>query len=86
MDWPANPVRQVRESASNEQIARAQGCQVEGLVLNHLQPIADLATVTFCDSFGTLELEQILAKCPFADDGVELLERYLRCFFSTLAN
>jgi dethiobiotin synthetase len=60
------------------QTARARGCQVEGVVLNHLQPIPDLATVTFRDSFGTLDPAPILAEIPFADDGVELLERYLR--------
>lgn len=60
------------------QAARARGCPVEGVVLNHLQAIPDTATVTFRESFATLDPAPILAEIPFADDGVELLERYLR--------
>ena len=60
------------------QAARNRGCEIEGVVLNHLQPTSDLATVTFRESFAKLDPVPILAEIPFADDGVDLLERTLR--------
>jgi len=60
------------------QAARARDCPVEGVVLNHLQETPDSATVTFRESFATLDPAPILAEIPFADDGIELLERYLK--------
>ena len=60
------------------QAARHRGCEIEGVVLNHLQPTPDLATVTFRESFVTLDPAPILVEIPFADDGVDLLERTLR--------
>ena len=60
------------------QAARSRGCEIEGVILNHLQETPDLATVTFRESLAKLDPAPILAEIPFADDGVDILERDLR--------
>lgn len=60
------------------QAARQRGLAIEGVVLNHLSQDTDSAKKTLRESLARLDPAPILAEIPFADDGVDLLERKLR--------